>query len=151
MYGSLPRGIAGTQIEAYSDGRYICVTGHQWPGTPTTLQNQQAYLDHLVALDAESCPLRAPYTGPSTPPPDDLHQALIDKLQAWQVPVRSVKGWGDGVLAELLECPWGNVHTSARDGAVVILHASGAFDFSCRHAHCGDRSWRDFRAVIEPR
>ena len=87
--------------------------------------------------------------GVALPAPDDLQAALLDKLKAWNVPVHAIKLWTDSVLAELVACPWSSEHTTGDGGAVVILHPSGAFDFSCRHAHCGARGWREFRSVME--
>jgi hypothetical protein len=147
--GRVARALKGEQIEAYAESRYICLTGHQWPGTPATLTNQQAYLDHLARLEAEGAPARRPYTGPSVPPPDDLAGALLAKLQTWGVAVTSMKPWSDGYLVELTSCPWADEHTTGRGGAAVMIHLSGAYDFTCLHAHCAQRSWRDFRAVME--
>ncbi len=67
------------------------------------------------------------------------------------MPVARLKPWQGGYLVELVACPWADEHTTGRGGAVVIIHPSGAFDFTCLHAHCGGRSWRDFRQVMEGR
>jgi hypothetical protein len=149
--GALPRALKGEQIEVYSDGRYICVTGHVWPGAHGTLRWQQPYLDHLARVEASSRSARRAYTGAVVPPPDDLAGALLAKLQAWGVPVTGLKPWSDGFLVELVECPWADDHTTGRGGAAVMVHASGAFDFTCLHAHCVGRTWRDFRATKEQR
>lgn len=147
--GTVPHALKADQIEIYSAGRYICVTGHQWPGTPAILRGQQAYLDHLVKLESGRRDQRRAYTGPTIPPPDDLVGALLARLEVWGVSVDRLKRWSDGVLVELTECPWAHEHTTGRGGAAVIIHASGAFDFTCLHAHCSGRDWRDFRAVME--
>jgi hypothetical protein len=149
VLGTVPRGLKGNQIEVYSSERYICVTGHQYPGTPNRLRIQQAYLDHLVRIEAEDRAPRRPYTGPATPPPDDLAGALLAKLQTWGVPVLRLKRWSDGFLVELPRCPWADEHTTGAGGAAVMIHASGAFDFKCQHSHCARRNWREFRAVLE--
>jgi len=62
-----------------------------------------------------------------------------------------LKRWAGGFLVELTECPWAAEHTTGAGGAAVMIHASGAFDFTCLHAHCARRAWRDFRAVMEAR
>jgi hypothetical protein len=147
--GAVPRAIKGPQIEVYSSERYICVTGHQWPGTPNGLRPQQAYLDHLVQVAEAAEPRRRPWTGPATPAPDDLAGALLAKLARWGIPTTRLKQWGHGFLVELVECPWADEHTTGRGGAAVMVRASGAFDFTCLHAHCGGRSWRDFRSVMD--
>lgn len=149
--GAVPHALKAAQIEIYSVGRYIAVTGHQWPGTPSGLQSQQAYLDYLVRLESNRRAPRRAYTGPVTTPPDDLAGALLAQLQKWAVPVDRLKPWSDGFLVELTVCPWADEHTTGRGGAAVIIHASGAFDFTCLHAHCSGRAWRDFRAVMEGR
>jgi hypothetical protein len=147
--GRVSRGLKGEQIEVYSDSRYICITGHQWPGTSPTLRWQQDYLDALVKLDEGDARPRRPWTGPNVPPPDDLAGALLAKLAAWGVAVERVKRWADGYLVELPACPWAGEHTAGAGGAAVMIRASGAYDFTCLHAHCGGRGWRDFRAVME--
>jgi len=149
--GTVARALKGSQIEVYARDRYIALTGHHWPGTPAGLTQQQAYLDRLVQLDEESEAPRRPYTGPTGSPPDDLAGALLAKLTSWGVPVTRLKLWGDGVLVELPRCPWADEHTTGTGGAAVMIHASGAYDFTCLHAHCARRTWRDFRAVMEQR
>jgi hypothetical protein len=149
VVGAVSHAVKGDQIEVYSDARYIAVTGHQWPGTPDDLRSQQDYLDHLVAIARVADRPRLPWTGPATPPPDDLVGALLAKLQTWGIPAARVKRWSDGYLVELVECPWADEHTTGPGGAAVMIHASGAFDFACLHAHCAGRDWRDFRAVME--
>lgn len=150
--GAVSAAITGDQFEIYSSERYICITGHTWPGTPSALRWQQPYLDSLARLAAEDIPPRRSYTGPPVPPPDDLIGALLAKLHAWGIPAERVKRWSDGYLVELQRCPWSDEHSTGPGGAAVMIHASGAFDFTCLHAHCARRSWRDFRAVMdEPR
>jgi hypothetical protein len=151
VLGTVPRALKGLQIEVYTEARYICLTGHQWHGTPATLRTQQGYLDTLVQRDAEADRPRPAYQGPTVPPPDDLAGAVLAKLESWGVPVDRVKRWSDGYLVELGRCPWSGEHTSSTGGAAVMIHASGAFDFTCLHAHCARRTWRDFRAVMEGR
>jgi hypothetical protein len=147
--GSVTTAIKGDQIEVYSTARYIAITGHRWPGTPRELKYQQGYLDALVALDRDSSSSRRPYTGPRTPPPDDLAGAVLAKLERWGVPVARLKRWQDGFLVELVACPWADEHTTGPAGAAVMIRASGAYDFTCQHAHCAGRRWREFRAAME--
>lgn len=151
VLGRMPRALKGEQIEVYAEARYICLTGHHWPGTAPTLRAQQDYLDYLVRRDAEDELPRRPYTGPVVPPPDDLAGAMLAKLQSWGVPTTGLRQWSDGYLVELAHCPWRDEHTTGAGGAAVMIHASGAFDFTCLHAHCGHRDWRAFRAVMEGR
>jgi hypothetical protein len=77
---------------------------------------------------------------------------LLAKVQAWGLVVQgSLKRWQDGFLLELARCPWAAEHTTGSGGAAVMIRASGAYDFTCLHAHCTGRTWRDFRAALEPR
>lgn len=149
VLGTARRALKGTQIEVYSTMRYIAVTGQQWPGTPAGLSLQQDYLDYLVRLDDESEAPRRPYRGPSLPAPDDLAGALLARLGGWGAPVTRARPWADGYLVELPRCPWADEHTTGSGGAAVMIHASGAYDFTCLHAHCARRTWRDFRSVME--
>jgi len=150
--GTIPRGIAWPPLEVYGHERYIAVSGWTWPGTSPIVQPQQRYLDHIVrSYETLTRPSPAAYTGPTVAAPDDLAGALLAKLQQWRVPFRGLKAWSGGFLVELIECPWASVHTSTRDGAAVIIHASGAWDFTCLHSHCGRRTWADFRSAMESR
>jgi len=149
-YGTVPAAIKGDQIEIYSEARYIAITGHRWASTPNEPRERQSYLDNFVRLahTGESS-ARRPWTGPCVPPPDDLAGELLAKLETWGIPAARVKRWSDGYLVELVACPWAGEHTTGPGGAAVMIHASGAFDFTCLHAHCAGRTWRDFRAAME--
>lgn len=149
--GSVPRALKGDQIEVYSHARYIAITGWTWPGTPTRLEARQDYLDALVRREARDRAPSRPYTGPSAAPPDDLAGALLAKLGRWGIRAPSIKAWMDGYLVELEACPWAGAHTSGAGGAAVMIRASGAFDFTCLHAHCGGRGWQDFRTLMDGR
>jgi hypothetical protein len=147
--GTVPRAVKGAQLEVYASDRYICITGHRWPGTPADLRDAQPYLDALWARAQEAEPARVPYAGPVVPPPDDLAGALFAKLAGWGISGARLKRWSDGFLVELDRCPWSDQHTAGLGGAAVMIHASGAYDFTCLHAHCAGRTWRDFRAAME--
>jgi hypothetical protein len=92
---------------------------------------------------------RRPWSGTIPPPPDDLAGALLAKLHAWGLDAAHVKRWSDGYLVELPRCPWASEHTTGDGEAAVQIHASGAYDFTCLHAHCAGRTWREFRAVMD--
>jgi RecA-family ATPase len=52
-----------------------------------------------------------------------------------------------------IECPWEHEHTPGSGGkhdTVVSVSSSDELGFSCRHSHCVDRHWRDFRKHHEP-
>jgi hypothetical protein len=147
--GALPEPLIGPQVEMYSSARFICVTGHRWPGTPAGLRDGQRWLDDLRARVHRADPPPRPYAGPIVPAPDDLAGALLGKLAAWRLAHGPVRRWQDGYLVELEDCPWTDAHTTGPGGAVVIIHGSGALDFTCLHAHCRGRTWRDFRQAME--
>ena len=150
--GTLPEALKGNQFEAYATGRFIALTGHQWPGTPDDLVARQPLLDHLVALAAAKQEPVRPYTGPALPPPDDLGGALLAKAQALGLVASGpLRRWTDGYLLELRTCPWASAHTSGPGGAAVMIRASGAYDFTCLHTHCAGRGWRALRAVTDSR
>jgi hypothetical protein len=149
--GGVPQALKGDQIEVYSDQRYIAVTGHAWPGTRGLLSVRQTYLDHLTKVAAEDERPRRAYTGPRVPAPDDLAGALLAKLHTWGIPAARVKRWSDGYLVELAACPWADEHTTGAGGAAVMIRASGAYNFTCQHAHCAGRTWRDFRSMMDGR
>jgi hypothetical protein len=149
--GTVPAAIKGDQIEIYSTDRYIAVTGHRWPGAPADVQDAQRYLDALYAAAHQDDRPRRPYFGPKIPAPDDLAGGVLARLEEWGVPAARLKRWSDGFLVELVACPWAREHTTGVGGAAVMIHASGAFDFMCQHAHCAGRDWRDFRAAMERR
>jgi hypothetical protein len=149
LLGAIPEAIVGDQIEIYSTARVIAVTGHQWPDTPDEVRPGQNYLDWLVARAKSLVTKRPAYTGPILAPPDDLAGVLLAKLASWNIPGQRIKRWAGGYLVELDTCPWANEHTTGSGGAAVIIHPSGAYDFTCLHAHCAGRTWRDFRARME--
>lgn len=151
VLGAVREAIKGNQIEVYSTARFIAVTGKQWPGTPADVRGAQDYLDWLWAKAHDQLAPRRAYTGPATPPPDDLAGALLAKLASWGIPAQRMKRWTDGYLVELEACPWASDHTTGGGGAAVIIRASGAYDFTCLHAHCAARTWRDFRTLMETR
>jgi hypothetical protein len=149
LRGSIPAAMKGPGIEVYGFDRFIAVTAIRWSMTPDDVRPGQDYLDTLIARTAV-VPRRA-YHGTPPPPPTDLSAALVARLHSWSIPTTRLKRWSDGYLAELATCPWADAHTTGPAGAAVAIHASGAFDFRCQHAHCGGRRWRDFRAVMEGR
>ncbi|MBI3109002.1 MAG: hypothetical protein HYY95_26100 [Candidatus Rokubacteria bacterium] len=67
------------------------------------------------------------------------------------MPVARLKRWSDGYLVELDSCQWAGTHTTGSGGAAVMIRASGAFNFTCLHAHCARRDWREFRAAMGSR
>jgi hypothetical protein len=127
----------GGNLEVCSRDRFIAVTADRYPGTPATLAARPDYLARLSARYAAKTTrsVRAPYVGPVTTALGDLAGALRTKLDAWHLPITRLKKWSDGYLAELQVCPWAEAHTTDGGGAAIAIHASGAMDFTCLHAH----------------
>ena len=113
------------------------------------MRDAQVYLNGLYARAHEDDHRCRAYNGPRTTVPDDLAGALLAKLQAWRVPVTRLKRWESGYLVDLVACPWAYEHTTGPSGTAVMIHASGAFDFTCQHAHCAGRRWREFRELMD--
>jgi len=146
--GGIERALKGPQIEVYASERYICVTAINGRARPT--RSGGSSRTSLTWFDSKprATPPVARTQGHDSAP-DDLAGALLAKLQTWGIPAARVKRWSSGYLVELRECPWADEHSTSRGGAAVMIHASGAFDFTCLHAHCAGRTWRDFRAAME--
>jgi len=66
------------------------------------------------------------------------------------VEVERVNQRTDCTIYRLVECPWSEMHSDGEDGAAVIQYESGALQFHCFHAHCAERTWREFRVLHEP-
>jgi DNA-binding transcriptional ArsR family regulator len=68
-------------IEVYDRGRYVTMTGHHLPGTPTSVEPAQAALDTLLArvFASTSAPTRSNGHHPPTPTVDDA--ALLQLAQ----------------------------------------------------------------------
>jgi hypothetical protein len=55
-----------------------------------------------------------------------------------------------GAYKREIVCFWGEEHSHGKTwGACFIVHASGRLDYTCRHAHCKLRRWREVRAEME--
>jgi hypothetical protein len=146
--GVLPHAIKTSdgRLEAYSTARYIAMTGRRWTET-TEVVDMQPYLDFLAArFLVPRAPLRASHPPPAAPP-DDLAGSLLADLERWGVRADRLRRFDTGFLVEII-CPWAAAHTTGTQGTAIIIHGSGARTFSCLHAHCAGRSYRDFfRAV----
>ena len=52
----------------------------------------------------------------------------------------------------IVTCPWHELHSSrSRGESVIFEYPNGAVGYKCMHAHCAERTWRDFRDFYEPR
>ena len=82
----------------------------------------------------------------------DIATFLEAALDESKIDYSGPKKWGSqGYLWEITECAWSADHSTGAGGACIILHNSGALDYSCRHSSCkkNARSWSQFRDLIE--
>jgi len=79
-------------------------------------------------------------TGQSTFP---FGMAFVDPERGFAVDQDGLRRTDDGGQS------WQTVVLQPPEGLGVAIHGSGAYDFTCLHAHCAGRSWQDFRAVME--
>jgi len=49
-----------------------------------------------------------------------------------------------------IECPWEEEHSEAHDRDTTIAIINGQPTFSCLHAHCEGRHWKEFRDQVDP-
>jgi hypothetical protein len=49
-----------------------------------------------------------------------------------------------------IECPWEDEHSEAHDRDTTIAIIKGQPTFSCLHAHCEGRHWKEFRDQVDP-
>ena len=51
----------------------------------------------------------------------------------------------------IVRCPWHELHSShSYADSAIYQYADGRIGYKCLHAHCADRTWRDFRSYYEP-
>jgi hypothetical protein len=83
-------------------------------------------------------------SGPYTGAPVDLAPYLA-----------TVEGIGpapDSSAAKFaIVCPWLSQHTGGdRSGTYLMQFPSGAAHFECKHEHCQQRKWADFKRKVRP-
>ena len=60
--------------------------------------------------------------------------------------------WDGGLKYPLEECGWSSAHTNGKlSDAILIIQPSGALAYACLHSHCADKTWQDYRKVLEQR
>jgi hypothetical protein len=99
-------------------------------------------LDQAVPLLPEPEPTssRGNYDGPDVP--------LAPYLRVVEV-IREVPD-SHGAKWQIV-CPWLGEHSLGdRSGTYIGRMASGATWFSCSHAHCQGRGWREFKSTVRP-
>jgi hypothetical protein len=137
----LDRSYVRPGLEVYQRGRYFVTTGSLLPQYPATIEDRQ---EEIVALVDREFPAarrgrpRTPYDGPEL--------ALVEYLDGVEVIGEVPDGLG---VKFKIRCPWVAEHTNGDvSGTYVGQRADGGCWFSCWHAHCYGRVWRDFRRYI---
>lgn len=109
----------------------------------------------LLHLQAVAGSVEEPTPSPSPPVPDPIPGDQGDPFNIPELLARhGIKynhqpgyqtAQGPADLYQLNACPWAAAHTSGPGGAAVMQFPSGAVSFTCRHEHCQNRRWEDFR------
>jgi hypothetical protein len=133
-------------LEVYPRGRYFTVTGLPLNGhrAPIAVRG-----DELAAIIEEEFPKvdrdRSPYHGPARV------LDLDEFLERADVPVFAVLSDGAAERKYRIRCPWLDEHSDGDEsGTYTGQYENGALFFACHHAHCAGRSWREFRALLNP-
>ena len=134
-------------IEAYSTGRFFCVTGNMY-GTAENVTDCQPGLDWLVekygvrTLESQGIrliPTLRIYTGPRRSLDDMLGQMGIKAGR--KIPFSN----GDG-YKRFVTCPFNPSHSNT--DAYVYERSTGAMGFHCSHNSCSKHGWQDFRSAV---
>ncbi len=78
----------------------------------------------------------------------EFYESACDEAD---VPQGTKKQWNDeGAYIYLVDCPnWEQHSNKSKTGAFVIIQPSGAYCFSCHHAHCKEWDWNRYREYLE--
>jgi hypothetical protein len=133
-------------LEIYPARRYFTVTGLTLAGRITPLCVRD---DELSAIIEEEFPKvdrdYTPYDGP------DRILDLDEFLERADVTVFEVASDGAAERKYRIRCPWVHEHSGGDEsGTYTGQYENGALFFACHHAHCAGRSWREFRALLNP-
>jgi hypothetical protein len=133
-------------LEIYRGGRYFATTGQFLSQFPTAIQERQYEIDQLIAREFPSQTSRlagTTYDGPDVDLDPFLNSGAVEVLG--QVP--------DGLGTKYqIRCPWVEQHTDQDpSGTYVGQRDGGGAWFSCWHAHCASRGWREFKERVSAR
>ena len=118
------------------------------------IEHNKSFLPH--ELSDFNIPITMPVAAQHARADDGEVQAAIElllaALDAAQVPHGNVEPWSGAYKIVLTECAWASNHTNGMRGdSMVGVQASGKFFHRCLHGHCADKSWKDYRQVLEQR
>ena len=58
---------------------------------------------------------------------------------------------GNSTKYEIKDCPWKDQHSSNNPySSALFQDEDGKITYTCAHAHCKDKQWRDFRLYYQP-
>ncbi len=148
LRGRLDRAYKKSGIEIYPHSRYFTLTGLALPQAPSMVEERQSELETLIRQEFPELIRmpRRPYGGK----PGE-HIDFVGLLNAGGVEVLAEVPDGTAERVFRVVCPWVGEHTGRdRSGTRVGQYADGTLFFHCEHAHCADRTWREFRSEIAP-
>jgi hypothetical protein len=145
---SLDRSYVRAGLEIYRGGRYFVTTGQFLSQFPASIQERQYEIDQLIAREFPTgAPPHQARTEPYQGPPVDLDPFLASG--AVEVLGRVPDGLGTKYQ---IRCPWVEQHTDQDpSGTYVGQRDGGGAWFSCWHAHCASRGWREFKERVSAR
>ena len=140
----LDRSYVKPGLEIYCRGRYLVTTGAFLPQYPAAVEERQEEILSLVEREFPrpgrgcSAVTDAKHHGPRP----DLSWYL-DSVEVF-AEVRDSLG-----RKFAIRCPWASEHSGDDEsGSYVGQREDGGLWFRCWHAHCQDRSWREFKRVV---
>lgn len=75
---------------------------------------------------------------------------LENWLKSYGIEYRK-KTEGNSTKYEIKDCPWKDQHSSNNPySSALFQDEEGKITYTCAHAHCKDKQWRDFRLYYQP-
>lgn len=111
---------------------------------PTPLEKIKEIADLLPKEEPKPTALHQPYTNYNQP------FNIVSWLNEHGIVYREEKQ-GISTKYVLEHCPWEDTHSTIQKWeSALFVDADGKITFSCFHAHCKDKTWREFRLFYEP-
>jgi hypothetical protein len=141
----LDRSYVRAGLEVYARGRYFVMTGQILPQYPAEIADRQEEIEALLEREfprpgrGSSAVTGGPYDGPEI--------TLVEYLDGVEVLGEIPDGLGK---KHAIVCPWVAEHSGGDvSGTYIGQREGGGLWFHCNHAHCGGRTWKDFRARLD--
>lgn len=111
---------------------------------PTPLEKIKEIADLLPKEEPKPTAPHQPYTNYNQP------FNIVSWLNEHGIVYREEKQ-GISTKYVLEHCPWEETHSTIQKWeSALFVDADGKITFSCFHAHCKDKTWREFRLFYEP-